>query len=115
MDAEADVGRRITTLVRQPECVEYVAAEEFSKPLQLKTARDGLVLSVQFVPYVDSQRLLLTRDITQGTRLETMRRDFVAKVLHELRTPLTAPVGFLETVRELKLAPERSPDYLNLM
>jgi two-component system phosphate regulon sensor histidine kinase PhoR len=54
------------------------------------------------VPYVDSQRLLLSRDITQGTRLETMRRDFVANVSHELRTPLTVLVGFLETVRELK-------------
>ena len=115
IDAEADVGQPITNLVRQPEFVEYVAKDEFSKPLQLKTARDGLVLSVQFVPYVDSQRLLLTRDITQGTRLETMRRDFVANVSHELRTPLTVLVGFLETVRELKLDPERSRDYLNLM
>jgi two-component system phosphate regulon sensor histidine kinase PhoR len=69
IDAEADVGQPITNLVRQPEFVEYVAAEEFSKPLQLKTTRDGLILSVQFVPYVDSQRLLLSRDITQGTRL----------------------------------------------
>jgi len=115
IDAEADVGQPITNLVRQPEFVEYVAAEEFSKPLQLKTTRDGLVLSVQFVPYVDSQRLLLSRDITQGTRLETMRRDFVANVSHELRTPLTVLVGFLETVRELKLDPERSRDYMNLM
>src|SRR5216684_3858799 len=115
IDAEADVGQPITNRVRQPEFVEYVAAEEFSRPLQLKTARDGLVLSVQFVPYVDSQRLLLSRDITQGTRLETMRRDFVANVSHELRTPLTVLVGFLETVRELKLDPERSRDYMNLM
>src|SRR5207247_8843724 len=72
-------------------------------------------LFVQFVPYVDSQRLLLSRDITQGIRLETMRRDFVANVSHELRTPLTVLVGFLETVRELKLDPERSRDYLSLM
>jgi two-component system phosphate regulon sensor histidine kinase PhoR len=115
IDAEADIGQPITYLVRQPEFVEYVGAEEFSKPMQLKTGRDSLVLSVQFVPYVDSQRLLLSRDITQGIRLETMRRDFVANVSHELRTPLTVLVGFLETVRELKLDPERSRDYLNLM
>jgi two-component system phosphate regulon sensor histidine kinase PhoR len=115
IDAEADIGQPITYLVRQPEFVEYVAAEDFSKPMQLKTGRDGLVLSVQFVPYVESQRLLLSRDITQGIRLETMRRDFVANVSHELRTPLTVLVGFLETVRELKLDPERSRDYLNLM
>jgi two-component system phosphate regulon sensor histidine kinase PhoR len=115
IDAGADIGQPITYLVREPEFVEYVSSGEFSKPMQLKTGRDGLVLSVQFVPYVDSQRLLLSRDITQGIRLETMRRDFVANVSHELRTPLTVLVGFLETVRELKLDPERSRDYLNLM
>jgi two-component system phosphate regulon sensor histidine kinase PhoR len=115
IDAEADIGQPITYLVRHPEFVEFVAAGDFSKPMQLKTGRDGLVLSVQFVPYVDSQRLLLSRDITQGIRLETMRRDFVANVSHELRTPLTVLVGFLETVRELKLDPARSRDYLNLM
>jgi two-component system phosphate regulon sensor histidine kinase PhoR len=115
IDAEADVGQPITYLVREPEFVEFVAAADFSKPIQLKTGRDGLVVSVQFVPYVDSQRLLLSRDITQGIRLETMRRDFVANVSHELRTPLTVLVGFLETVRELKLDPDRSRDYLNLM
>src|SRR3979490_880373 len=113
--AEADVGHPITNLVRQPEFVAYVAAGDFSKPLQLKTTRDGLVISVQFVPYVDSQRLLLSRDITQGMRLETMRRDFVANVSHELRTPLTVLVGFLETVRELKLDPQRVRDYLGMM
>jgi two-component system phosphate regulon sensor histidine kinase PhoR len=116
IDAEGDSGRPITNLVRQPEFVEYVAARDFSGPFELKTSRaDGLVLSIQFVPYVESQHLLLSHDITQGIRVETMRRDFVANVSHELRTPLTVLVGFLETVRELKLDPERSRDYLNLM
>ena len=116
VDAEGDAGQPITNLVRQPDFVEYVAARDFSSPFELKTARaGGLVLSIQFVPYVESQYLLLSRDITQGLRVETMRRDFVANVSHELRTPLTVLVGFLETVRELKLDPERSRDYLNLM
>ncbi len=116
IDAESDAGQPITNLVRQPEFVEYVVARDFSSPLELKTTRaDGLVLSIQLVPYVESQHLLLSRDITQGIRVETMRRDFVANVSHELRTPLTVLVGFLETVQELKLDPERSRDYLNLM
>ena len=116
IDSERDAGQPITNLVRQPDFVEYVAARDFSRPLELKTVRaDGLVLSIQLVPYVESQYLLLSRDITQGLRVETMRRDFVANVSHELRTPLTVLVGFLETVRELKLDPQRSRDYLNLM
>jgi len=102
--------------VRQPEFVRYVAARDFSVPFPLHTARgDGQVLSVQFVPYEESQWLLLSRDVTQATRLEAVRRDFVANVSHELRTPLTVLVGFLETIRELKLDPERSRHYLGLM
>jgi len=116
IDSERDAGQPITNLVREPDFVAYVSGGDFSKPMQLKTSRaDGLILSIQFVPYVESQRLMLSRDITQFSRLETMRRDFVANVSHELRTPLTVLVGFLETVRELKLDPERSRDYLNLM
>jgi len=37
-------------------------------------------------------------DVTELTRLETMRRDFVANASHELRTPLAAIRGFAETL-----------------
>ena len=116
LNAAADFGQPITNLVRQPEFVQYVASGEHSVPLQLKTSRaDGLILSVQLISYGESQRLLLSRDVTQASKLETVRRDFIANVSHELRTPLTVFMGFLETVRELKLDSERSRDYLNLM
>jgi two-component system phosphate regulon sensor histidine kinase PhoR len=39
----------------------------------------------------------------------------VANVSHELRTPLTVLAGFLETVQELKLDPQRVRDYLAMM
>ena len=59
--------------------------------------------------------MLLSRDVTQAERVDVMRRDFVANVSHELRTPLTVLVGFLETVRELKLDPQRVRDYIGMM
>jgi len=55
------------------------------------------------------------RDVTQAERVDAMRRDFVANVSHELRTPLTVLVGFLETLRNLKLDPQRQHDYLAMM
>ena len=116
LNTAADAGQPITNLVRQPEFVQYVTAGDHSVALQLKTTRaDGLVLSVQLIPDGESQRLLLSRDITQAIRLENVRRDFIANVSHELRTPLTVFMGFLETLQELKLDPERSRDYFNLM
>ena len=113
---ESDSRQPITNLVRQPEFVNYINGADFFEPLQLATKRpEELILSIQMVPYVESHHLLLSRDVTQAYRLRIMRRDFVANVSHELRTPLTVLVGFLETVRELKLDASRTRDYLNLM
>ena len=116
IDARADAGQAVTNLMRQPEFVEYLAAGDYSKPLDLRSGRGaGALFSVQIIPYDDSQKLLLARDITQAETLDRVRRDFVANVSHELRTPLTVLVGFLETARELKLDPKRLRDYLGMM
>ena len=116
LNVETDAGQPVTNLVRQPEFVAYVESGDYAQPLELRAARGaGVILSVQIIPYGDAQKLLLSRDITRLEKLETMRRDFVANVSHELRTPLTVLSGFLETIKELKLDPQRSRDYLNLM
>ena len=116
LNARGDVGQPITNLVRHPHFVAYANAGDFSKPVQIRTGNSGRVLlAVRLIPYGDDRKLLLSRDITQLEMLETTRRDFVANVSHELRTPLTVLSGFLETVRELKLDPQRTRDYLNLM
>ena len=39
-------------------------------------------------------------DVTQATRLDEMRRDFVANVSHELKTPLSAIRAYAETLRD---------------
>ena len=116
LDPRADTGRPIANLVREPAFIDYLAAPNHdSLPAVRATAAQGVVLALQLIPYGESQKLLLCRDVTQAERVETMRRDFVANVSHELRTPLTVLVGFLETVRELKLDPSRVRDYLGMM
>ena len=116
IDGSTDVGQPIANLVRQPEFVKYLAEGDYAGPVQLKIGRGAaLTLSVQVIPYDDAQKLLLARDITQAERLENMRRDFVANVSHELRTPLTVISGFLETVRDLKLDPDRARHYMGMM
>jgi two-component system phosphate regulon sensor histidine kinase PhoR len=39
-------------------------------------------------------------DVTRLTRLENIRKDFVANVSHEIKTPITAIKGFVETLQE---------------
>jgi two-component system phosphate regulon sensor histidine kinase PhoR len=53
-------------------------------------------INVSLLPFGQQQHLLLARDISHLTRLEQIRRDFVANVSHELRTPLTVIHGYLE-------------------
>jgi two-component system phosphate regulon sensor histidine kinase PhoR len=116
LDLRADLGRPVINLVRQPEFATYIEAEDYTHAIPLRSEHGGgLTLSVQAIPYGEAQKLLLSRDITRLEKVETVRRDFVANVSHELRTPLTVLAGFLETVRELKLDPQRMRDYMNLM
>lgn len=106
LDRERDSGQQITYLVRHPQFAEKLHSLSYSEPLTLRQSRAAdLVLSVQIVPYGDRQKLVISRDITELERVETMRRDFVANVSHELRTPLTVLAGFLETISDMK-APE---------
>jgi two-component system phosphate regulon sensor histidine kinase PhoR len=116
LDPRSDLGQPIANLVREPAFVEYLAAPEPSTPAPILVPLGmDKVYSLQIIAYGEAQKLLLSRDVTQAERVETMRRDFVANVSHELRTPLTVLVGFLETVRELKLDPQRVRDYLGMM
>lgn len=101
IDSRRDFGQQITYLVRQPEFVRYLALNS-NEPLVLRgTRRDEMVLSLKFVAYGMDKRLLISRDITQLERVETVRRDFVANVSHELRTPLTVVNGFVETLHDM--------------
>jgi two-component system, OmpR family, phosphate regulon sensor histidine kinase PhoR len=101
LEPEHDVGQPILNLVRQPEFGQYLRARLHQEPMLLRSIRGtGATLLIQLLPFGEDQKMLLSRDITQIERLETMRRDFVANVSHELRTPLTVVAGFLETVEE---------------
>ncbi|MDE1893176.1 MAG: phosphate regulon sensor histidine kinase PhoR [Pseudomonadota bacterium] len=55
-------------------------------------------INVSLLPFGEHEQLLLARDISHLSRLEQVRRDFVANVSHELRTPLTVIHGYLELI-----------------
>lgn len=106
-----DRGALITYIVRQPQFSSYLQSGKIAEPLSLHLMGDmgERVVSIQLVPYGNSQKLLLGRDITRWERLETTRRDFIANVSHELRTPLTVIQGFLETLED---SPGSDPEFL---
>ena len=71
-------------------------------------ADPSLRLSVTIMPFGSRLRLLFARDISTLSRLEQVRRDFVANVSHELRTPLTVIHGYLELLDPTDV-PELAP------
>lgn len=118
IDAIRDAGQPVINLVRAPDFAAYLQQDAFQEPLALRLTRsEELMLSIRVIPYGQDQKLLLCRDVTQATRLETMRRDFVANVSHELKTPLTVVGGFLETLAdgEVRFSEERTQEVFALM
>lgn len=118
LEVRQDMGQPILNLVRNPEFAEYVTSKQYDEPVILRMTRgDELVLSLRIVPYGQDEKLLLSRDVTQAERLETMRRDFVANVSHELKTPLTVISGFFESIAEgtVRLDEPRGQQAFNLM
>ncbi len=94
--AGSELGAWLQTDMRQP-------ATDMPAP-----ADASLRLSVTMMPFGSHLRLLLARDISTLSRLEQVRRDFVANVSHELRTPLTVIHGYLELL-DPEDAPELAP------
>ena len=114
---DRDRGHPIVNLVRQPEFLRYLEIGDYAESVIVETFRGGArrALSLQLVPYGVSEKLLLSRDVTQLEAVARMRRDFIANVSHELKTPLTVVSGFVETMQDLDLDDRQRDRYLGLM
>ena len=94
---ERDAGILVTNLIRLPRLAEFIAHPGEGEPLLFRPAeRRGSVLSLEAIRFGKDRKLLISFDVSQVERADTIRRDFVANVSHELRTPLTVISGFLE-------------------
>jgi two-component system phosphate regulon sensor histidine kinase PhoR len=117
LNGQRDAGMPILNLLRQPDFAEYLQSGDYTEPLSMPSPRHpGRTLQLRVVPFGDDQKLLLTRDITQLDKLETMRRDFVANVSHEMKTPLTVIHGFLETLEDAlpELSHEQAMSFIGM-
>lgn len=111
-----DLQQRVTNLVRQPAFVQYLAAGDYRDAVKCQMSHGThTVLQIQVRVYGDGLKLVLSQDITERERADTMRRDFVANVSHEIRTPLTVLNGFIETLGTLQLTDVERKRVITLM
>jgi two-component system phosphate regulon sensor histidine kinase PhoR len=116
MDPVRDLQQRVTNLIRQPAFVQYLQSGDYREPVKCLMPRGGQgYLSVQVSSYGEGLKLILSQDITERERSDTMRRDFVANVSHEIRTPLTVLNGFIETLGSLPLTEVERRRVIELM
>ncbi len=98
LKASNDIGQRIDNLIRQPGFVTYIKSKQYDKPLEFGLGESRMLLTL--TPYGNGQYLMITRDITERTKVDAMRRDFIANASHELKTPITVISGYVEAMRE---------------
>lgn len=113
-----DSGLRFSNLVRHPKLIAYLNSsdDELQKGLQISSPLDSkLVLEIRLSGYGDTQKLLVARDVTAISRINQMRRDFIANASHELRTPLTVISGYLEGFVDDVACPEQWVGYIKQM
>lgn len=116
LNRHRDLQQRVTNLIRQPAFVQYLQAGDFGESVKCPLSRGGLSwLLIQIREFGEGRKVILSQDITERERADTMRRDFVANVSHEIRTPLTVLMGFIETLGALPLTEVERKRVISLM
>ena len=104
--AEKHLGIKLTThlgmalnlVFDNPKIIEYLESGDYSKPIEIKSHEPGRILLLSAVVADKTHFIVVSHDITEQRRIDSMRKDFVANVSHELRTPLTVIMGFLDMI-----------------
>ena len=102
-----DVGQSLSALLRHPDFLALLKGQATEDSVELPSPFiEGQRLEARWLPVSATQSLVVVRDVTQLTKLLTMRQDFIANVSHELRTPLTVVKGYLEALGDGDLEPD---------
>lgn len=94
------VGKPLFEVLHDERLRQWMQLRDYKAPLVTEPEGTNLILEVAAVAPDARHTMIVTRDVTEGRRLEEVRRDFVANVSHELRTPLTVISGFLDLEKD---------------
>ncbi len=92
------LGVAIDSVISDKKILQYLSEGDFSKPIKVLSKEPGRELLLSAVVADRTHFIIVTHDVTEQHRIDSMRKDFVANVSHELRTPLTVLSGFLDMI-----------------
>ena len=100
------VGDLLALALRSPDVLDAIGRVLGGSPLENGVWRERAPVERVFAISVRAltsdagrQAVITLRDLTESSRVERMRADFIANASHELRTPLASVLGFIETLQ----------------
>ena len=89
--------------------VVYLVAKQITMPIyKLSNLSERMEETISALKSANNQ---LTKDIEEKTKIDEMRKDFIANVSHELKTPIALIQGYAEGLQEGMGEEKESRDY----
>ena len=87
--------------------MENLTYLEQKRTVEREVSYSGRILRALFAPYSDMTDksggiVVVLQDVTERSKLDVARREFVANVSHELRTPITTIKSYAETILDME-------------
>ena len=76
-------------------------------------AKNGKIFSVQTIVFKDDSFEVTIKDITNTEKTHLLKQEMTSNIAHELRTPVTSLRGYLETLYEKELTPEKQKQFID--
>lgn len=74
--------------------------------------KNGKNFILQVIVFDDNSFEITLRDITKIEKNRLLKQEITSNIAHELRTPVTSLRGFLETLNDQQLSPERQAQFI---
>ncbi len=96
-----DASVRFGDLIRHPEVLDILNSSKALTDIQEinSITHKNTEINLKSVPYSNSTRMIIARDVSRLIKVNQIHTDFVANVSHELKTPLTVLKGYIEIIQ----------------
>ena len=102
LNPRKDTGQPINYILRNTDLIKYLEEESYDETIKINLDTDSnKIVEIKIVYFGENQKVMVIKDISQGVKIESSRKEFISNVSHELKTPLTVILGFIETLENM--------------